>query len=72
MNMHQFVDEELVAISPSIHMPMLQTAEIVANRYNISREAMDEYGLSPRIAPRLPMQQEGTVMNWYRSPAIVW
>ena len=45
MNMHQYVDEELVAISPSIHMPMLQTAEIVANRYNISREAMDEYGL---------------------------
>ena len=45
MNMHQFVDEELVAISPNIHMPMLQTAEIVANRYNISRDAMDEYGL---------------------------
>lgn len=45
MNMHQFVDEELVAISPNIHMPMLQTAEVVASRYNISRQAMDEYGL---------------------------
>jgi acetyl-CoA C-acetyltransferase len=39
------VDEELVAMHPDIHMPMLQTAEVVAKRYGISREAMDEYGL---------------------------
>ena len=26
-------------------MPMLQTAEVVADRYNVSRDAMDEYGL---------------------------
>jgi len=25
-------------------MPMLQTAEVVAKRYGISREAQDEYG----------------------------
>jgi acetyl-CoA C-acetyltransferase len=30
---------------PAIHMPMLQTAEIVADRYGITREQMDEYGL---------------------------
>ncbi len=45
MNLHNFVDEELMAISPNIHMPMLQTAEVVASRYQISRDAMDEYGL---------------------------
>jgi acetyl-CoA C-acetyltransferase len=45
MNMHHYVDEELMALSPNIHMPMLQTAEVVASRYNISRDAMDEYGL---------------------------
>jgi acetyl-CoA C-acetyltransferase len=45
MNVHRMVDEELVAMHPDIHMPMLQTAEIVAQRYGISREAMDEYGL---------------------------
>jgi acetyl-CoA C-acetyltransferase len=28
-----------------IYMPMLQTAEVVAKRYGISREAMDEYSL---------------------------
>ena len=45
MNLHRAADEELMAMHPNIHMPMLQTAEIVADRYNISREAMDEYGL---------------------------
>jgi acetyl-CoA C-acetyltransferase len=45
MNLHRLVDEELMAMHPNIHMPMLQTAEIVADRYSVSREAMDEYGL---------------------------
>jgi acetyl-CoA C-acetyltransferase len=45
MNLHRAADEELVAMHPHIHMPMLQTAEIVADRYGISREQMDEYGL---------------------------
>jgi acetyl-CoA C-acetyltransferase len=38
-------DKELVAMHNSIYMPMLQTAEVVAKRYNISRDAMDEYSL---------------------------
>ncbi|TDG13610.1 acetyl-CoA C-acyltransferase [Seongchinamella unica] len=45
MNIYRMVDEELIAMHPQIHMPMLQTAETVAQRYNISRDAMDEYGL---------------------------
>ena len=45
MNLHRMVDEELLAIEPNIFMPMLQTAEVVAERYNIPREKMDEYGL---------------------------
>ncbi len=45
MNLHRMVDEDLMAMHPNIHMPMLQTAEVVAKRYGISREAMDEYGL---------------------------
>ncbi len=45
MNLHRAVDKELVAMHPHIYMPMLQTAEVVADRYKISREAMDEYGL---------------------------
>ena len=42
MNLHRMVDEELIAIEPNIFMPMLQTAEVVAERYGITREQMDE------------------------------
>ena len=45
MNTHRLVDDSLLAVAPHIFMPMLQTAEVVAKRYNISRDAMDEYGL---------------------------
>lgn len=45
MNVHRMVDEQLMAIEPNIFMPMLETAEVVANRYGVTREQMDEYGL---------------------------
>jgi acetyl-CoA acetyltransferase family protein len=38
-------DPELVAMHKDIYMPMLQTAEVVAKRYGISRDAQDEYAL---------------------------
>jgi acetyl-CoA acetyltransferase family protein len=38
-------DPELIAMHKDVYMPMLGTAETVAKRYNISREAMDEYAL---------------------------
>ena len=44
MNMHMFQDPNLLKSKPEIYWPMLQTAEQVAKRYKISREAMDEYG----------------------------
>jgi acetyl-CoA C-acetyltransferase len=44
MNGHRLVDNELVGMQKDIYMPMLQTAEVVAARYGISRDAMDEYG----------------------------
>mgnify|MGYP003341201972 FL=1 len=44
MNMHMFQDPILLKSKPEIYWPMLQTAEQVAKRYGISREAMDEYG----------------------------
>ncbi len=45
MNRYRAIDDELVAMHANIHMPMLQTAEVVANRYQVPREKMDEYGL---------------------------
>ncbi len=44
MNMHMLVDPALSKKKPEIYWNMLQTAEQVAKRYNIAREAMDEYG----------------------------
>jgi len=38
-------DPELVAMHKDVYMPMLQTAEIVAARYGISRERQDAYSL---------------------------
>jgi acetyl-CoA acetyltransferase family protein len=38
-------DPELLAMHKDIYMPMLQTAEVVAKRYGISRDAQDEYAL---------------------------
>lgn len=38
-------DKALVEMVPAIYMPMIDTAEVVAKRYNISREAQDEYAL---------------------------
>ncbi|TXT38520.1 MAG: acetyl-CoA C-acetyltransferase [Comamonadaceae bacterium] len=43
-NMHMLTDPWLLKNKPEIYWNMLQTAENVAKRYNISREAMDEYG----------------------------
>ena len=46
MNGHRLVDNELVGMHKDIYMPMLQTAEVVAARYGVSRDAMDEYGFA--------------------------
>ncbi|MBJ7420426.1 MAG: acetyl-CoA C-acyltransferase [Rhodoferax sp.] len=46
MNKHMLADPWLQKNKPEVYWAMLQTAEQVAKRYNISREAMDEYGAS--------------------------
>jgi acetyl-CoA C-acetyltransferase len=45
MNSHRVKDPRLLALHPHIYMPMLDTAEVVARRYDISRERQDEYAL---------------------------
>jgi acetyl-CoA C-acetyltransferase len=44
MNTHMLKDPELEQLKPEIYWSMLQTAEQVAKRYKIGREAIDEYG----------------------------
>jgi acetyl-CoA C-acetyltransferase len=43
-NRHMVVDPALQAKVPAVYWSMLDTAEQVAKRYHISRDAMDEYG----------------------------
>jgi acetyl-CoA C-acetyltransferase len=45
MNTFHAIDDELMAMKPEIYMSMLETAEVVAERYRISRERQDEYSL---------------------------
>lgn len=49
MNRFQGVDPKLTAVHKDVYMPMLQTAETVASRYNISREQQDEYGYQSQM-----------------------
>ncbi|MFC5345706.1 acetyl-CoA C-acyltransferase [Brevundimonas staleyi] len=45
MNLYRMKDEDLLKVSPHIYMSMLETAEVVAKRYGISRDRQDEYAL---------------------------
>ena len=44
-NRYRHNDGRLLAAHEHIYMPMIDTAEIVAKRYNISRDRQDEYAL---------------------------
>ena len=43
--MRMGADPELLAMHNGIYMPMIDTAEVVGNRYGVSRERCDEYAL---------------------------
>jgi acetyl-CoA C-acetyltransferase len=45
MNAHRAMDPMAVKNAPDIHMPMIDTAEVVAKRYDISREQQDAYAV---------------------------
>jgi acetyl-CoA C-acetyltransferase len=48
-NMHMRRDPWIDAHKPTLFWSMLQTAETVAKRYNISKEAQDEYGVRSQL-----------------------
>ncbi len=60
-NKFHLVDPELVAIKKDVYMPMLDTAEMVAKRYGISRERQDEYSLESQR--RTAAAQQGGKFN---------
>ncbi|HKZ73962.1 MAG TPA: acetyl-CoA C-acyltransferase [Steroidobacteraceae bacterium] len=42
-------DPSLIELHPAAYMPMIDTAEVVAKRYGVSREAQDEYALQSQL-----------------------
>ncbi len=49
VNRHMRVDPAMMELKPEIYWSMLQTAEQVAKRYNISKDAQDEYGVRSQL-----------------------
>jgi acetyl-CoA C-acetyltransferase len=45
MNTKNLTEEHLLQIKPALWMSMIETAEVVAERYGISRQRQDEYAL---------------------------
>jgi acetyl-CoA C-acetyltransferase len=45
MNLHRAQDPWIVERTPELYMTMLETAEVVADRYGVTREAQDEFAL---------------------------
>lgn len=45
MNMHEVIEPSLAQVHPALWMGMIETAEIVAERYGVTREAQDLYAL---------------------------
>ncbi|MDX2237737.1 MAG: acetyl-CoA C-acyltransferase [Hyphomonadaceae bacterium] len=45
MNRFHITEEKLMGMMPALWMPMIETADIVAKRYNVAREYQDEYAL---------------------------
>jgi acetyl-CoA C-acetyltransferase/acetyl-CoA acyltransferase len=48
-NTYRAVDPVLMQMVPDVYMPMLDTAEVVAKRYAISRDRQDEYSLDSQM-----------------------
>lgn len=44
-NTYRNMSKAVMALDPAAYIPMLETAEVVADRYGISRDAQDEYSL---------------------------
>ncbi|HEY9179855.1 MAG TPA: acetyl-CoA C-acyltransferase [Candidatus Baltobacteraceae bacterium] len=45
MNVEFFTEDWMLRHEPDVYMPMLQTADLVAKKYGVSRERQDEYAL---------------------------
>jgi acetyl-CoA C-acetyltransferase len=61
MNTFRITEEKLLGIKPALWMAMIDTADIVAKRYNVSRESQDEYSL--RSQQRIAAAQQSGIFK---------
>lgn len=48
-NTYRNISKAVLAADPTAYIPMIETAELVAERYNISRDAQDEYSYQSQM-----------------------
>lgn len=60
-NSYRNVSETVTEIDPTAYIPMIETAELVSERYGISRDAQDEYALQSQM--RVAAAQEAGLFN---------
>ena len=56
-NAYRAKDPNTLAAAPDIYMSMLDTAEVVAKRYDVSREYQDEYALQSQMRTAAAQEQ---------------
>ena len=61
ININNITEEELMKKKPELWMPMIDTADVVAKRYKVSREAQDEYALQSQM--RTAAAQQGGLFD---------
>lgn len=61
MNTYRAHEPAVIAASPNLYMPMIDTAEIVASRYGVTREQQDELGFNSQM--RATRAQEAGLFN---------
>jgi acetyl-CoA C-acetyltransferase len=71
MNVTGVTEGDLLAQKPALWMPMIETAEIVAERYGISREAQDLYALQSQQRTAAA-QREGKFADEIVPMNVVW
>lgn len=57
MNTYRVADPWILQKLPSLYMTMLETAEIVAKRYNVSRDQQDEYACESHRRTQLAIEE---------------
>lgn len=62
MNNYRSADPQLLQETPGLYIPMIETAELVAERYGVSRERQDEYALQSQERTA-QAQEEGRFDN---------